>query len=135
MAWLSRWKPRHLVAAWVAWWLAVPLVALSRAIIAIQRATSDASNRSSVSVNAGTDGFALTVVDHGTTVWTNSASVLATTLVLAVPPLLLWAAWLRARPRGARLSASDPALLTPPMDEPRYSERKSADLDHRAPGA
>ncbi len=132
---LSQWRPWQLVTAWIGWWIAVPLVGLSRALIAVRHATTLTGEHGSVSLNVGSDGLGLTVVEAGHTTWTNSISPLAAVLVLSVPPLLLWVAWLRARSRGAALEAPAPALINSAAAEPRYSETKSADLDRRAPGA
>jgi hypothetical protein len=120
---LSQWRPRELLIAWIAWWVAVPLATLGKAILIIQRIASDHGAQSSISLNGGDAGLSMSIVDAGKTIWTGSVGLLPAVLVMAVPPLLLWLAWLRARPRGGRLSTEAPNLLNEPLDIPRAESR------------
>jgi hypothetical protein len=96
--WLTKWRARHLLAAWGVYWLTLAAVSLGPALPAIRRATSGEAP-GSVTGAGGDGGLTLTVTEHGTTLWSGSASVLAVVLWIAGPPLLLWLAWLMKRPR------------------------------------
>ena len=105
---LRHWRPRHLLLAWVAYWLVALAVALGPALASIWRVTSDPDAHGSV--NAGvTDGiFTLSVSEPSGVVWQGSASLMSIVLWFAVPPLLLFLLWLAARPR-----VPEPALSSP----------------------
>jgi hypothetical protein len=95
---LSRWRPRHLLLAWVAYWLVLlasvarpPLVAALRALSAPQgHGTMNASVANSIlTFSVKTDTLA----------WTGSASLTSIALWIAVPPLAIWALWMATRTR------------------------------------
>ncbi|MEO7371459.1 MAG: hypothetical protein ABIZ69_11375 [Ilumatobacteraceae bacterium] len=96
---LSKWKPRHLLAAWSAYWAGLALVTLGPAVVAIMRVTLPEGAKGSVSANLGDAGLQLVVKSGEVTTWFGQASVASVALWLAVPPLLLWLAWLATRPR------------------------------------
>jgi hypothetical protein len=50
---LSRWKPRHLLAAWSAYWAGLVLVELGPAIVLILRVALPAGAKGSVSASFG----------------------------------------------------------------------------------
>jgi threonine/homoserine/homoserine lactone efflux protein len=95
---LSRWKPRHLLAAWSAYWAGLALVTLGPAALAILRVTVPKGAKGSVAANFGDAGLELVVKSAGVTTWFGQASVVSVALWLAAPPLLLWIAWLATRP-------------------------------------
>ena len=105
-----RWRPRHLLLSWVAYWIVARLVALRSGIAAIWRVTSDPEAHGSISAGV-TDGvFTMTVSEPSGVVWQGSASMMSILLWFAGPPLLLFVLWLAVRPRAAEpaLSASPP---------------------------
>ena len=98
---LSRWRPRHLLMTWGAYWVALVLVALGPALQALWRLTRPGEHGS---VSAGMDDglLQLSVTGGGATAWTGSAPLGTLALWIAGPPLLLWLVWLVSRPwRGA----------------------------------
>ncbi len=106
---LRRWRPRHLLLVWVAYWIIALLVALRSGIAAIWRVTSDPDAHGNISAGV-TDGvFSLTVSEATRVVWQGSASMTSILLWFAGPPLLLFLLWLAARPRAA-----EPVLAAPP---------------------
>ena len=107
---LRRWRPRHLLLAWGAYWILALLVALRSAIPSIWRVTTDPDAHGSISAGV-TDGiFSLSVIEGTEVVWQGSASVMSLVLWFAGPPLLLFLFWLAVRPRAA-----EPVLSAPPQ--------------------
>lgn len=51
-----------------------------------------------MSANYGDGSLHLVVNSNGTTLWSGTANVVTIALWLSVPPLLLWLAWVVARP-------------------------------------
>lgn len=95
---LSRWRPRHLLLAWLAYWLLLivtlaraPLVAALTALRAPEgHGTMSAAMANSVlTFSVKTDALA----------WSGSASLTSIALWIAVPPLVLWALWMATRTR------------------------------------
>jgi hypothetical protein len=103
---LSRWRPRHLAFAWIAYWIALLLVSLGPAITAALPVIGDEKGHGSISASFGSAGFSLSVLCGSTAVWRGEASLLSIALWVAGPPLLLWVAWMWRR---ARETASPPA--------------------------
>jgi len=95
---ISRWRHRHLLAAWVTYWAALVAVKLGGAISAIAQ-VSGPNGHGSASAGFGDKGLTLTVVNPGGTIWSGSSSLAAAALWVAGPPLLLWLAWMLKRPR------------------------------------
>lgn len=120
-----RFRVRNLLLGWTAYWLALIVVGLSPAILAIWRMSQVPHGKGSV--NAGvTDGvLSANVLQNGLTTWTGSISVLGLTLLVALPPLAMWAFFLLTTPRTnnagenplgggskvAELSAAEPEML------------------------
>jgi len=108
---LRRWRPIHLLGSWVAYWIVLAAVTLSPAIGAIRRLASAPRNTGQVSFGVGDGQFELTVIEAGKTIFDGRASLLATTLLVAGPPLLSWLLWMWTRPkRGERAPAGPGAL-------------------------
>lgn len=99
---LSRWRPRHLLLTWGAYWVALVLLALGPALQAIWRLTRPGEH-GSVSADLEDGLLRFTVIGENATLWTGSAPLGTLALWIAGPPLLLWLVWLLSRPwRGAR---------------------------------
>jgi hypothetical protein len=96
MGLLRRWRAKHLLLAWVLYWIVLVVVALRPAIAMILRAINAPKGLGSISASVA-DGMAtLTVLATGQT-WTGTASLTSLALWLAGPPLLLWLVWLVTR--------------------------------------
>ena len=89
----ARWRPRHLLLAWCAYWVGLILVTLHSLLPVLWRISNeDAHGR--VNAGFGDAGFQLTVFESGQTTFSGSISFLHLTLLVAVPPLIIWLAWL-----------------------------------------
>ena len=95
---LRRWRPRHLLFAWCAYWTGLVLVALWPAIAAAWRISRPGAH-GSASAGFGDGVLTATISDAGQTMWTGSISFLSLSLLLTIPPLLLWLAWLASSSR------------------------------------
>jgi hypothetical protein len=94
---LSRWKARHLLGAWVVYWIALVAVKLGPAIVSALR-VMNAPEGDHGTINAGMGDGAFNVAITGNGVhWAGSASVMSVVLWLCGPPLLLWLLWLVTR--------------------------------------
>src|SRR5438477_12192918 len=103
---LSRWRPRALFLAWIAYWLALVLVELTPAFIAIWQATHAGPGQGDINVSAGTAGVRLVVTLGGKVLWEGARSVLGLALMIAGPPLALFALWVSQRPRDVPAGVS-----------------------------
>ena len=91
-----------LLGAWGAYWLLLVGVKLGPAIAAILRATGPGESGSSVNLSYGDEGFLLSVVQHGQTIYSATTHLLPLTLWIAGPPLGLWIAWSVVRAKRSR---------------------------------
>jgi hypothetical protein len=98
---LRRWRPRHLLTAWILYWIAFGAVGLGPAVPAIMRATRLGNNQGTVSFSLANDLLSLSVLERGVTTWSGSSHLLPLVLWLVVPPVMLWLAWLSTRKREA----------------------------------
>lgn len=105
---LRHWRPRHLLLAWVAYWIVALIVAVGPALASIWRVTRGPDAHGSIDAGVGDGVFTLTVTEQGGAVWQTSASVMSILLWFAGPPLLLFLAWLAMRPRAAESAFSPP---------------------------
>ena len=115
MQFLRRWRPRHLLLAWITYWLGLALVTLGPVIPAIIRATRlDAQGN--ITAGMGDEGLTLTVMAQGSTIWQGSTSLLSLALWVLAPPFILWAAWLAQRPKRSddALTSREVAALREP---------------------
>ena len=94
----SAWRARHLLLGWSMYWVALLAGLLAPAIPALWRISRpDAHGSASASFG---DGAFKVMISEGTTVaWTGEISFLTLVLLFGVPPLILWAFWLRAHRR------------------------------------
>ena len=93
---LSRWRPIHLLLGWIAYWTALLIVATGPAVPAMLRATAPTA-KGEINVSLGDAGLSLTVKQAGSVTWSGSVHVFTAALWIGIPPLILWALWLRAR--------------------------------------
>jgi hypothetical protein len=103
---LSRWRPQHLLLSWVAYWTALLAVTFGPAVPAILRATGAAPGKGEISFNFADGIFSLVVKQAGQVLWTGSVHFLTAALWIAVPPMVLWLLWLRARSGSVTTEAS-----------------------------
>jgi hypothetical protein len=106
---LRSWRPRHLLAAWCAYWAGLAVVTLWPAIAAGWRISQQAHGKASVFAGFNNDIINATIVDSGKTTWAGSITFVHLALLIAGPPLLLWLIWLM---RASRTNnAEEPGAL------------------------
>jgi len=108
---IRRWRPRHLLASWVAYWIGLGIVLVSPALAVAWKVTRPGAHGS---VNAGISdqGLYANITRAGQTVWTGSMGLSTFALWLALPPLALWILWMVMASRtnnaeGMRLTESE----------------------------
>ncbi len=135
-AFLARWRPGHVIAAWVVYWIGLAGVTLTPAILAITRASSAPKNSANVSVSFDSTVLHITVTELGKTLYAASASLGQTALWVGAPPLALYAPWLltRRRPGGTPPSLGEGDLESLPRPDVPEAARSST-VHSRAPHA
>jgi hypothetical protein len=126
---LSRWKPRHLAAAWAAWWLGLGVVTLTKPLLEIWRLTHlppDQAARGEISFGFSNTLMTLSMGEGGVTTYNGSVHLLTVVALIAVPPLVLFITWLSQRPRPGKAAA--PAALGPPAAQPIGSSEVRKDM-------
>ena len=103
---LSRWRPQHLFLSWAGYWIALLAVTLGPAVPAILRATGSAPGKGEITANFSDGVFSLIVKEAGQVLWTGSVHFLTAALWIALPPMVLWLLWLRARSGSVAREAS-----------------------------
>ena len=111
---LRNWRPQQLLGAWATYWAGLVGVTLGPALFRVWQVTRDDSVKSSASAGFGDGMLHAEVLTGATTLWSGTASLTTVVLLVAVPPLVLWAVWLFVRP--ARTEPSEPLLLDEPRD-------------------
>ncbi|HJQ11777.1 MAG TPA: hypothetical protein VJ840_12190 [Gemmatimonadaceae bacterium] len=94
-----RFRVRNLLLSWTAYWLALIVVGLSPAIIAIRRVAALGPGRGKINAGIGDTGLSATVFQDGVLTYSGSMSLLAAALLVAVPPLVMWAVFVIASSR------------------------------------
>jgi hypothetical protein len=102
MSFLSRWRPYQLLLAWTAYWVVLLAATLGPALPAILRATNAGGNHGEINASFSSTVLSFTVKEMGQITWTGSVHFLTAALWVAIPPLVLWVLWLRARSETAR---------------------------------
>ena len=99
---LARWRPHHLLLAWIGWWLALALVALGPALPLLWRMQRepDLKGEAQANMTNGILSASLSLADGAA--WSASVGVGAALAWIVVPPLLLWALWVAAVARTRR---------------------------------
>ena len=93
---LSRWRARHLLAAWTVYWVALIAIGAHSAISAVARALNAPKGSGSISASVN-DGMFVLKVTSEQGVWYGTTSLTAMALWFAGPPLLLFLLWLVTR--------------------------------------
>lgn len=106
----SRFKVRHLLYAWLAYWTTLTVWALSPAALVLGKLSRDGAHGDA---SAGiSDGLLnVSVTSGGTTRWAASVSLSTLALALAVPPILLWCWWLFTATSQPDVRPEETALL------------------------
>src|SRR3954465_7075545 len=102
MSFLSRWRPYQLLLAWAAYWIVLLAATLGPALPAILRATSAGGNHGEINASFSNPPLSFTVKEMGQVTGTGSVHFLTAALWIAIPPLVLWVLWLRARSETPR---------------------------------
>ena len=100
---LRRWRAKHLLAAWIVYWVALIVVSLHSALAAIARALAAPRSTASIGASVENGNLVLKVTTSGE-IWTGTTSLTAMALWFAGPPLLLFLLWLATR----RAPVADP---------------------------
>lgn len=123
-------RVRNLLLAWSTYWLALIAVGLGPAIAAIWRVAQAGAGKGKVDAAFGDTGLHATVIQDGITTYSGSISMLAVTLLLALPPLVMWAVFLLTAPRtiNAEKNVVDggPALAELNAGEPGFFRSSSS---------
>ena len=98
---MRRWRPRHLLLGWIAYWALLALYALGPAALAFQRAADKPHGKIAVSAGLENDDLYLTVTDAAATIWHGATPFASAVLWVVLPPLLLWLLWLGLGSRRA----------------------------------
>jgi hypothetical protein len=100
---LSRWRPRHLLLAWVAYWLLLLATVVRPALQHALTAIAAPEGHGTISASMANGVLSLIVKSDGAS-WTGAASLSSIALWIAGPPLILWALWAatRSHPAAAR---------------------------------
>jgi hypothetical protein len=119
---LGSWRPRHLLAAWCAYWAALVVITLWPAIAAGWSMSQQAHGRGSVNGSFGDGVFSATIIDSGKTTWAGSITTVHLALLIAGPPLMLWLIWLM------RASRTNNAGEAPALDHPTRNKLYGQEL-------
>jgi hypothetical protein len=94
---LPEWRQRHLLAAWVAYWILLVLGWIGPAIPLLYRMSrAGGHGTASLSANGGVLSVSIVTIGHA---FARTVSYGALTAVAIVPPLVLWLIWVAVRPR------------------------------------
>lgn len=102
---LARLRPRHLVAAAIAYWALLLIVVLGRAAVAA-RQLSLRGEHGTATLGVDEGRVFLGLQGGGRMLWSGSTSTVAALLWLLLPPLALWALWAARRPSRAEMLAA-----------------------------
>jgi hypothetical protein len=109
---LRRWKARHLVAAWAAYWVGLALVKLSDPSRIAWRLTRLPDNHGTISASYDNGVLKILMSQDGSTLYSSAASLATLALWVVGPPIVLFVVWLMIRPRPQIEHASGaPAAL------------------------
>lgn len=96
LKWSRRLRPAHLFWTWCAYWVALLLIFLGPALPTLWDMTRPGSRGAlSVSVNDGI--FSLVAAPAGASAVSLEVGLLSAILWIGIPPLLIWALWLRSQ--------------------------------------
>ena len=96
---MRRWRARHLLYSWIAYWAILFAVVFAPAIRAHFRILAAPHGKESVSAGFDDDILTLTLSDAASTVYSASVPFFTALLWMLGPPMLIWLLWLALRPR------------------------------------
>ena len=105
MSFLRRWQARHLLVAWIVYWVLLIGISMHSAIAAAMRALNAPHGLGSISASVDSGNFVFKA-SVGADTWTHAMSFTTMALWFAGPPLLLFLVWLVTR--RAPVSAREP---------------------------
>lgn len=103
MSFLRRWQAKHLLIAWIVYWVLLIGISMRSGIAAAMRALNAPHGLGSLSASVD-NGNVVLKASAGTQTWTHATSVTTMAFWFAGPPLLLFLVWLvtRRAPEPAR---------------------------------
>ncbi len=96
MSFLRRWQAKHLLIAWIVYWVLLIGISLRSFLAAAMRALNAPHGLGSIAASVDNGRFVLKTA-VGTNTWSHSMSLTAMTLWFAGPPLALFLVWLVTR--------------------------------------
>lgn len=96
MSFLRRWQARHLLVAWIVYWVLLVGVSMRSVIAAAMRALNAPHGLGSLSASVDGGNFVVKAA-VGSDTWSRSMSLTTMMLWFAGPPLLLFLVWLVTR--------------------------------------
>lgn len=105
LATLRRWRPVHLLGAWAAYWLALVVVAVIPPLLAHLQIPQGPGEHESINLGFSDGVFSASVKYFDAVKWSGSIHFLSLALLVAGPPLALFAVWLAARRREHQRAA------------------------------
>jgi hypothetical protein len=130
---MERWSAGALLGSWVAYWVALVSVSVGPGIVRGFHLVREKGNHGRIS--ASIDGARLIFDVHDTgggAAWAFSSSFATVLAWVAIPPLVLWLAWLLSRPRRGTLARPRLHELPSPMpDVPMAQQAPEAERDAR----
>ena len=112
LSWIRRWRPRHLLASWILYWLLLFVVTLGEAALAAWRVARGPDGQGSISLNFGDAGLSLVISEAGKVIWQGASSLTMVALLIAGPPLLIWFAWILSQRKRADVAGAGTARRT-----------------------
>ena len=120
---MRKWRLRHLLFSWFAYWLTMVSIKLGSAIAAAWVASQGPPRTSEITFNWGNeDGILFEVLSRGEVLWRGTTTIATVIGWAVVPPLILWMLWLWLGARDRSPKPSPAALAASPPDEIRVKE-------------
>lgn len=105
MSFLRRWQARHLLVAWIVYWVLLIGISMRSVLAGAMRALNAPHGLGSISASVDNGNFVLKA-SAGTQTWSHATSFTTMAFWFAGPPLLLFLVWLVTR--RAPVSAPEP---------------------------
>jgi hypothetical protein len=111
---LTRWRLSGLLVGWAAYWVTIAAVKMGPALRAIRDARRGEGG--TVQIEGGDGGLVTTVTKHGIETYSGTMTLFDIVVWGALPPLLLWAAWMWANARARRPAPEMPLVSEGEVD-------------------
>ena len=96
MSILSRWRAKHLLVAWIVYWVLLIGISMRAFLAGAMRALNAPHGLGSISASVDNGSFVLKA-SVGSDTWSRTMSLTSMALWVAGPPLLLFLVWLVTR--------------------------------------